>query len=60
MGGLLRGIALSIVLYCVVTGLLCFTVFLCGGDLFKIPGYWFIGIGVFTGILAGIIYENLD
>ena len=60
MNSMLRGLALSIVLYCVVTGLLCFTVFLCGGDIFRIPGYFFIGIGVCTGIGAGIINEKLD
>jgi hypothetical protein len=60
MNSLLRGIALSIVLYCVVTGLLIFTVILCGGEFIRIPGLIFPTIGVCTGIFAGVINEKLD
>lgn len=60
MDKLFRGIALSIVLYVVVTGLLILTVTLCGGDFYTIPGVLFLGIGVCTGIGAGIINEKLD
>ena len=60
MKNMLRGIALSIVLYCVVTGLLVFTVILCGGEFYQIPGMLFLAIGVCTGIFAGVINEKLD
>ncbi len=60
MDKLFRGIAFSILLYCVLTGLLILTVILCGGDFYKIPGYFFIGIGVCSGIGAGIINEEFD
>ena len=55
-----RGIALSIGLYCVVTGLLILTVILCGGEFHQIPGLVFPLIGICTGIGAGIINEKLD
>jgi hypothetical protein len=57
---MLRGLALSIVLYCVVTGLLILTVILCDGEFYQIPGILFLAIGVCTGIFAGIINEKLD
>lgn len=60
MDKLFRGIALSIGLYCVVTGLLILTITLCGGDFHKIPGMLYLGIGVCTGIGAGIINDKLD
>ena len=60
MNSMLRGLALSIVLYCVVTGLLILTVILCGGEFYQIPGILFLAIGVCTGIFAGIINEKLD
>jgi hypothetical protein len=60
MDGLLRVLALSIILYVVVTALLVGVVILCGGDIFKIPALIFPVIGVCTGIAAGIINENLD
>ena len=60
MNSMFSGIALSIVLYCVVTGLLILTVILCGGEFSRIPGLIFPAIGVCTGIAAGIINENLD
>jgi hypothetical protein len=60
MGGLLRGLALSIVLYVVVTTLLVGVVILCGGEFTQIPGVLFLVIGVCTGIAAGIINEKLD
>jgi len=60
MNSMLRGLALSIVLYCVVTGLLILTVILCGGEFTQIPGVLFLGIGVCTGIFAGVINDKLD
>jgi len=60
MNSLLRGLALSIVLYCVVTALLIGVVILCGGEFSRIPGLIFPLIGVCTGIGAGIINEKLD
>jgi ribose/xylose/arabinose/galactoside ABC-type transport system permease subunit len=60
MKNMLRGIALSIGLYVVVTGMLILTVKLCGGEFYQIPGILFLGIGVCTGIFAGVINEKLD
>lgn len=60
MNNMFRGIALSIGLYCVVTGLLILTVILCGGEFHQIPGLVFPLIGICTGIGAGIINEKLD
>ena len=57
---MLRGIALSIGLYCVVTGLLILSVILCGGEFSRIPGLIFPFIGVFTGVGASIINEKLE
>lgn len=60
MKNMLRGIALSIGLYCVVTGLLILTVILCGGEFYQIPGILFLVIGVCTGIGASIINDKLN
>jgi hypothetical protein len=60
MREMLRGLALSIGLYCFVTGLLILTVILCGGEFHQIPGILFIGIGLCTGVFAGVINEKLD
>jgi len=60
MKELLRGLALSIVLYLVVTGLLVGVVILCGGKFSRIPGLIFPVIGIFTGVGASIINEKLD
>lgn len=57
---MLRGLALSIMLYCGVTGLLILVVILCGGEFSRIPGLIFPVIGVCTGIGTGIINEKLD
>jgi hypothetical protein len=57
---MLRGLALSIVLYVVVTALLVGVVILCGGEFTQIPGVLFLVIGVCTGIFAGVINEKLD
>jgi hypothetical protein len=60
MNSLLRGLALSIVLYCVVTALLIGVVILCGGEFSRIPGLIFPLIGICTGIGASVINEKLD
>lgn len=60
MNSMLRGIALSIVLYLVVTGVLILSVLLCGGEFHQIPGLIFPVIGMCTGIFAGVINEKLD
>lgn len=60
MNSMLRGVALSIVLYLVVTGLIIFTVILCGGEFHQIPGILFPVIGICTGIFAGVINNELD
>ena len=60
MNSLLRGLALSIVLYVVVTALLVGVVILCGGEFTQIPGVLFLVIGACTGIFAGVINDKLD
>jgi len=60
MENMLRGIALSILLYVVVTTLLIGVVVLCGGEFNQIPGIVYLPIGIFTGITAGFINEKLD
>lgn len=60
MKNMLRGLALSIVLYFVVTALLIGVVILCGGEFHQIPGILFLVIGIFTGVSASIINEKLD
>lgn len=60
MNSVLRGIALTIILYCVVTALLIGVVILCGGEFHQIPGLIFPVIGIFTGVGASIINEKLD
>jgi len=60
MNSMLRGLALSIVLCCVVTGLLILAVILCGGEFSKIPGLIFPAIGVCTSIFAVVINKKLD
>ena len=60
MEKLLRGLALSIILYVVVTVLLIGVVMLCGGEFTRIPGYVFMGVGICTGIGASVINEKLD
>lgn len=60
MKKMLRGMALSIVLYFVVTALLIGVVMLCGGEFHQIPGILFPVIGIFTGVSASIISEKLD
>ena len=60
MNNMFRGLALSIVLYCVVTALLIGVVILCGGEFSRIPVLIFPVIGVCTGIGASIINEKLD
>jgi len=57
---MLRGLALSIGLYCLVTGLLILSVILCGGEFHQIPGLIFPAIGICTGIFAGVINDKLD
>lgn len=56
----LRGLALSIMLYCGVTSLLILVVILCGGDFYQIPGFLFLVIGACTGVGASIIDDKLD
>ena len=60
MNSMLRGLALSIGLYCVVTGLLIGVVILCGGEFHQIPGFLFLVIGACTGIGASIIDDKLN
>lgn len=60
MKKMLRGMALSIVLYFVVTALLIGVVMLYGGEFHQIPGILFPVIGIFTGVSAAIISEKLD
>ena len=60
MENMFRGLALSIVLYLVVTAVVVGVVRLCGGEFTQIPGVLFLVIGACTGIGASIINDKLD
>jgi hypothetical protein len=60
MKNMLRGMALSVIVYGVIMGitLLCFH--LCGGRVSDVPTDVYIGVGVVCGFIATIINEKLD
>jgi hypothetical protein len=60
MKNILRGMALSILIYCVVMGITLVCVKLSGGRISNIPTDVYIGIGVVTGFAGTIINEKLD
>jgi hypothetical protein len=60
MKNILRGMALSVMVYCVVTGITLVCVKLCGGRISDITTDVYVGIGVVCGFIAIMINEKLD
>jgi len=60
MKNLLRGMALSVMIYCVVIGITLVCVKLSGGRISDVPTDVYVGIGVVCGFMAIIINEKLD
>jgi hypothetical protein len=60
MKNMLRGMALSVIVYCVVMGITLLCVNLCGGRISDIPTDVYIGVGVVCGFMGTIINEKLD
>jgi hypothetical protein len=60
MKKMLRGMGISILVYCVVIGIIWVTIDLCGGDIFKSPMGLFIGVSVICGIFATYINNEID
>lgn len=60
MRNILRGIAWSVLVYCVVIGITLVCVKLCGGRTSDITTYVYVGIGVVCGFAGVIINEKLD
>jgi hypothetical protein len=60
MKNILRGIAWSVLIYCVVTGIILVCVKLCGGRTSDITTDVYVGIGVVCGFAGIIINEKLD
>ena len=60
MKNMLRGMALSIMFYCVIMGIISLTIYMGGGKMSDIPMGVFIGVGACCGILSSIVNEKLD
>ena len=60
MKNLLRGMALSVMIYCVVIGITLVCVKLSGGRISDVPTDVYVGIGVVCGFMEIIINEKLD
>jgi hypothetical protein len=60
MKNILRGIAWSVLIYCVVTGIILVCVKLFGGRTSDITTDVYVGIGVVCGFAGIIINEKLD
>jgi hypothetical protein len=60
MKNMLRGMALSVLIYCVIMGITLVCVKLSGGRIYNIPTDVYIGIGVVCGFAGTIINEKLD
>ena len=60
MKNILRGMALSVMVYCVVTGITLVCVKLCGGRISDITTDVYVGIGVVCGFVGIMINEKLD
>ena len=60
MKNILRGMALSVMGYCVVIGITLVCVKLSGGRISDVPTDVYVGIGVVCGFMAIIINEKLD
>ena len=60
MKNILRGMALSVLVYCVVIGITLVCVKLCGGRTSDISTDMYVGIGVICGFMGIMINEKLD
>lgn len=60
MKNILRGMALSVMVYCVVIGIVLVCVKLCGGRTSDITTDVYVGIGVVCGFVGIMINEKLD
>ena len=60
MKNILRGMALSVLVYCVVIGITLVCVKLCGGRISNVSTDVYVGIGVICGFMGIMINEKLD
>jgi hypothetical protein len=60
MKNILRGMAWSVLVYCVVIGITLMCVKLCGGRISDISTDMYVGIGVICGFMGIMINEKLD
>jgi hypothetical protein len=60
MKNILRGMALSVLVYCVVIGITLTCVKLCGGRISDVSTDVYVGIGVVCGFMGIMINEKLD
>ena len=60
MKNILRGMALSVMVYCVVIGITLVCIKLCGGRTSNITTDVYVGIGVVCGFMGIMINEKLD
>ena len=60
MRNVLRGMALSVLVYCVVIGITLVCVKLCGGRISNVSTDVYVGIGVICGFVGIMINEKLD
>jgi hypothetical protein len=60
MKNMLRGMALSVIIYFVIMGITLWCVQLCGGRISDVPTDIYVGVGVVCGFMAIIINEKLD
>jgi hypothetical protein len=60
MKNMLRGMAWSVLIYCVVMGITLMCVKLCGGRISDVSTDVYVGIGVVCGFMGIMINEKLD
>jgi hypothetical protein len=59
MKNILRGMAWSVLIYCVVIGITLMCVKLCGGRISDVSTDMYVGIGVICGFMGIMINEKL-
>jgi hypothetical protein len=60
MKNILRGMALAVLVYCVIIGITLVCVKLCGGRISDVSTDVYVGIGVVCGFMGIMINEKLD
>ena len=60
MKNILRGMALVVLVYCVIIGITLVCVKLCGGRISDVSTDVYVGIGVVCGFMGIMINEKLD